>query len=711
MKRIRPTSRALFAGLGLALLAGTLGLPVAQAAPATPARPAAPAAPMPLVASGPFSAQAGTELLTVTGVDLSDGEVGPIDEALIALLNEALGLPADLSVIDLGIAHTEAEADSDGPANGVATDRTYARAANIFPDDILSSIELGGLLSDVEASAPPSETQSANLLDLAPDGPLAPLVVADVSQGTATANWVSDTECVAADVPLSEGDLDTANAIVLPDFPAQEPGGLGGFFNSGEGVTSVNTVVDLPATGGPNDQRAIRATDTTSLAELNLLGDALRLAVETPAILTAEATGIPGGATFSYTPPQLVNLNDNTVIGPDELEALIEGALGPIFEAISPLITIVANVENATSGEGSPDGTTVDVAFSAVSVSVNFQGTQLLTLDLLPMRAAVTAPAGGIFCGGPEPENPLELGKQHSGPAIPGSTFDYTIHVGNISDNLGDPCTMNPVSVVDTLTGPAGTTIVSTEPAGATVTPIDGGFRIEWANVGPIEPGGRTTLRIRVGVPADAQAGQRYNDVVNSTAICDGREVTREVILPEPVVENRPSGPCDISGSTKAKSHLNVYPGESFVYFVNVYNSGGAACTDVTVNDALDSRLTFESCSDGCTVDGRNVTWNLGTVNPGQSLTLRVQVKVNLDATGLLANAALIDTAETPPTTVNVSGPNITTFSELSPGNPARTPDRALARTGGTSTLPLVAALALTAGAIGRHQLRRRTVG
>ena len=267
--------------------------------------------------------------------------------------------------------------------------------------------------------------------------------------------------------------------------------------------------------------------------------------------------------------------------------------------------------------------------------------------------------------------NPLELRKVNSGPAIPGSTFDYTIAVGNIGT-----CSLTNVRVNDTLTGPAGTTIASTEPA-STSSPVTGGFNIDFPDIGPIAPGVRLTLRIRVLVPAAAPAGSRYNDVVTVAAECGGSPFTRTFTLAEPTVEPRPSsGACTITGSAKSASHLEVFTGEQFAYFVNLYNSGSDQCTGSTITDTLDPRVTFVRCSDGCSVAGRTVTWNIGTLPPGQSITLPMVVQVNAGATGTLPNTARADTNETPPVDVTTPGPAVSGRSSLAPNAPATTPDR-----------------------------------
>jgi uncharacterized repeat protein (TIGR01451 family) len=740
-------------GLGAAVLAATVGVPVADAAPV------APVAPVVLQASGPYAAASSASLLTV-------------DVPSLAGTLEAL-LPQTNVVLGNSVAGTDSDGDADGDTAEVQ--RTFGTAGTTGSNADNSNVLGTSLqLDSAYAGAPPSTVDDPPAVIPVPAAPLLDLGLLDAY---AEANWVSDTECVASDVPLSlaEQSLADLEVLIVPDSGSVVATGPGAVSS-----TARNSLVSIP---GANDPRAVQATSTANVASARVLdallpgvGSLLAVDVERNSgvavpDITAQASGIAGGASVTYADNVVtVRLADTVLavldsenLGPEEttigltlqdiittdLTSLLDGIPGigdiPLDAILNPLGDTLRTVllelepvirlsiprETVESADGTfasgstallrievlpPDitGASEPIAdgLNTILGALGLDITQpLASIDLGPSAASASAPAGGITCG--DDSNPLEVNKVNSGPAVPGSSFDYTIAVGNVGE-----CAMDPVRVVDVVEGPTGTTIGITEPAGATVTDLgNGDWRIEWANVGPIAPDGRTTLRVRVNVGANAPVGERFTDTVTGTASivsgpgCTPRDVTRTVVLPEPEVVGRPSGPCNITGSTKGKSHLQVYPGESFVYYVNVLNGGGEPCTNVTVVDPIDSRLTFESCSDGCTFTAPNASWNIGTLAPGQSVTLRLQVKVNDGATGTLANTATIDSAETPPTNVSVSGPDITTNSEQSPGNPARIPNRDLARTGGPSTIPAPVLLALGLAAVGAWNLRRRLAG
>ena len=186
------------------------------------------------------------------------------------------------------------------------------------------------------------------------------------------------------------------------------------------------------------------------------------------------------------------------------------------------------------------------------------------------------------------------------------------------------------------------------------------------------------TFTVTVDVPDDAAPGTVFADELTATGICDGREVTQTVDLPLPRVNDGFEGPCDLSLSNKRASHLEVTPGETFNYFVHVFNRGTGACTGASITDTLDDRLSFVACTDGCTDDGQELRWTGQDVPAGGSVTLTVTVQVAEDATGTLGNTTVIDpdgdAGDDDPTTVSVEGPRITDRSVLAPADPRACP-------------------------------------
>ena len=77
-------------------------------------------------------------------------------------------------------------------------------------------------------------------------------------------------------------------------------------------------------------------------------------------------------------------------------------------------------------------------------------------------------------------------------------------------------------------------------------------------------------------------------------------------------------------------------PGGTTSFTITYANAGAVAVPNVVLTDTLPSGLSYLSSSPAASVSGSTLTWALGTVNPGQMLTLTVNVKAT--TTGTLVN-------------------------------------------------------------------------
>jgi uncharacterized repeat protein (TIGR01451 family) len=652
-------------------------------------------------------------------------------------------------------AHAESGMDVDGDKAGAQ--RTGATAGTTgfgtFGTHVLGAPLA---LQTTQASAPASEAHSDTLLPL----DLSPLLDLPVIHTEALANWVSDTECVAADTPLSKSDQSLADLTLLNIADGQSVAALDTDTDDGAANTEAST--QLTSIPGQNDPRAVTAKVATDVSSVNVLnglagpGSASEVdAVQTPHY-TVSATGLPGGAKVEGADPvvnvqiagqPLITLDSanqtkdatitDLVLGDllgltstglltdlvndlglplDALTVPLDDTLSQALSALQPIVRLSIPVDKETSA----DGTHASVAAALLRVEVllpsavgatgpladalqtilDALGTDiadqpLLTLDVGPVGAEVKAPVGGLTCG--EPNNPLrELTKHASAAEVaPGASFEYVISVPNRGE-----CTLHNVTVTDTVSGPSGFSITDTEPD-ATVA----GGKATW-NLGDLAPNQTKNLTITVKVPANAKAGQSFDDVVTASGTCDGRTVTKDDRVDDvPVVKTNFTGPCNVQFSNKDASHIQVTPGETFSYYVHAFNSGGQPCTNVKISDKLDSRLSFVSCNKSCVNDPADtVTWNVPSIPGGGSVTLAVVVKVADNAKGTLANSAIISPANGSPSTVKTTGPVI--GADSIPKRPASATRAPLPKTG--SALPAGLGVLLAGGAMALLALRRR---
>lgn len=587
---------------------------------------------------------------------------------------QLLGVEASLAgqpVVEVQLTPASTEVDS------TADPRSRATVANLS-GDLLGALPLDDILSTATQTAPPdnAEPLNATLLDVPAD----PLLNLDVSSATAWARWPGDGVCLAPGAPISQSQVETANASVLA---VEGFGQLVTVDNPAGGVTSTQSTITTELVDG----QAGRALQSESLSQVTSVilfqGTPAEISIDVAAtpILTATATGQPGGATANFEVPvvnittpadspipdiPLINLVPQDQLGglidqlTDGLETVVDTALGEA--GIVELDILVG--EETLAVDADPNGTRVSASGAAVIINIAILsaiGEPLVEarIPVAPLTAAAAVPQGGITCA--DSGNPLrDLHKDVSQADVKaGSTFDYTLTVPNRG-----PCDLTDVVVTDVITGPF--TSITSEPA---ATSADGGT-LTW-NVGDLAANETATFTVTVEVDPGAAPGTTFTDVLTATGSCEGQDFTETKRLELPRVTDAFSGPCDLARSNKAASHLEVTPGQTFNYFVHVFNAGNETCEDVTVSDVLDDRLEFVACSDGCSTEGQTVTWSGQDIEAGSGETLTVTVQVADDATGTLANSAQISSPSDPDApAVRVDGPQITDRSVLAPPNP-----------------------------------------
>jgi hypothetical protein len=424
--------------------------------------------------------------------------------------------------------HAETEANSAGPVNGDAALRTFARAANLNPLAVLEEIDLSDALSEVQADAPESETNSAQLLGTGGTD-LQPLVDLGVANASATANWVSDTECVAADTPLAQA---TNEAATLDLLDAAVEGGLVSLTE--QGAVHSETSLWLASIEGAGDPRAVVSEALVQVAAVSLAGELVIEIIGDP-VLTATATGLPGGASVEFEAPVL-QINGETVLdaitlGDEVIEPILD-ALAPILGELTDLVKISVEVGQVSNVVEAADGTAASADAAVARLKVNLlsaaggPGITIIDLAIGPMSASAFAPEGGIVCG-EDLENPGRVTKSANATVEPGGTFDYTITLENVGE-----CTMTGISATEEGTGPEGATITATNPEASSVD----GLNATWDDLGSLEPGGSLVLTVTVQVPANAASGTRFHDDAHFDYECGGDTFRSSGTLDHPEV-------------------------------------------------------------------------------------------------------------------------------------------------------------------------------
>lgn len=734
-------SRTIRAGL-VALVAAS-GLAFVAPAQASTAATESQAA---LTAAGPFGAEADVSMLTLALPSLS---------------------PSILPQTDVDLAHSSAEANNSADLDGdkAGNQRSAAFAGTTGDTDVLGAPLA---LAENSASAPANEANRDVVLDLdlSPLLDLPLITTGAVANWVSDTECVSATtplshaDQILADLTLLGGDALGGGSVV--ELNTEDAEGAA----DAEASTFLASI-DGPGTDQRAIQSRVR-TDVTSANVLNDLVPDLDSLIGIDVLQNpnwiASASGLPGGAQVTGVDPalnvtiggqplitlvsgnepvdaqlldlnllDLLDLSGDTGFLADLLtdllgsaaQPLIDGLIAPIEAAVEMILaeltpvarlsipTEIVEAANGTSAsvEGAllrlellapdaPQTSTTPLVNDIVNAILGALGADtskpLLSLNVAPYRALAVAPAGGIDCG--DNSNPLrELNKHASATEVaPGGTFDYNIAVPNRG-----PCALTNVVVTDVVSGPAGFEILGTEPAATSNT--NGTLTF---NLGNLAVNETKNITITVKVPAGAKNGDNFDDAVTVTADCDGAPVTEDdTVVDTPTVRTNFTGACSVQFSNKDASHLQVFPGQTFSYYVHAFNSGAQPCTNVKITDTLDDRLTYVSCNRNCTQAGQQITWTLPTLGGGSSSILSVVVKVDDDATGKLKNTAVITPEGKPGVTVSTDGPVIGPVSIPKDPTPARRGN--LARTG--LEVPMALALGLAAAGLALLQVRRRS--
>ena len=89
---------------------------------------------------------------------------------------------------------------------------------------------------------------------------------------------------------------------------------------------------------------------------------------------------------------------------------------------------------------------------------------------------------------------------------------------------------------------------------------------------------------------------------------------------------------------TKSSSRQEWKLGRPITWDIQVSSTGSVAAKDVILTDLVPAGTTFKSASDGGSLQGGQVVWNLGTLNPGESR--RVSMVTTANSEGTIRNTA-----------------------------------------------------------------------
>jgi uncharacterized repeat protein (TIGR01451 family) len=214
----------------------------------------------------------------------------------------------------------------------------------------------------------------------------------------------------------------------------------------------------------------------------------------------------------------------------------------------------------------------------------------------------------------------------------------YTLTVTN-----NGPLNATNVTTTDTL--PATVSYISATPSqGSCFQSVPGTVS---CNLGSIANGGTATVLIRVtantaGTITNAASVQGTETDLNSANNSASAATT---VTPR----------ADVAVSQTAAPDP-VLLGNTLTYTVTVRNNGPSTATGVVATDTLDANNTFQSATStqgSCSLSGRIVTCNIGTLASGSTAT--VTIRVTATKQGNVSNSVSVRANEFDPTSPNNS--------------------------------------------------------
>lgn len=142
-------------------------------------------------------------------------------------------------------------------------------------------------------------------------------------------------------------------------------------------------------------------------------------------------------------------------------------------------------------------------------------------------------------------------------------------------------------------------------------------------------PDGKTSFMVDVGTLRAGESRQATIDLRSSrtgnftnTADATGEggltaTASATTVVRQPVLE-----------VTKTGREM-IYVGGTVTYDISVTNKGDAPAKNTVLTDVMDASVSFVEATNGGSASGNRVTWNIGTLNPGETKSGSVTVKTS----------------------------------------------------------------------------------
>jgi len=237
---------------------------------------------------------------------------------------------------------------------------------------------------------------------------------------------------------------------------------------------------------------------------------------------------------------------------------------------------------------------------------------------------------------------------------VAGDNVTYTITVRNTG-----PSAATNVRVLDTYDRVRLNNARNANPSGT----IDASAGTILWNVGTLNAGANATLTFDATVTNAIRDG----DIIVNTALITADNLPGQTVQAQFPVKapnlSTSTKTCVKKGTTTACNAIALIPNDSVTYSINVRNTGSVNATNVKVVDTYDKvRLNnITNLNPAGTVDAAagTITWNVGTLNAGQTVALTFDATITSAARNgdVIVNVAIISADNTPDQRVQADFP------------------------------------------------------
>jgi uncharacterized repeat protein (TIGR01451 family) len=129
---------------------------------------------------------------------------------------------------------------------------------------------------------------------------------------------------------------------------------------------------------------------------------------------------------------------------------------------------------------------------------------------------------------------------------------------------------------------------------------------------------------------------------------------------------------------SKTASASTIQPGQQLTYTLETRSTGELASTGVVLSDTLPANVTYVSSSDGGVFSSGVVTWTVGTIPFGTSVTRTLTVQVNAGVSNgtILSNTFTALSTELPAQNSNTAATTVVAFPSIVVGSAVVTSDQ-----------------------------------